>query len=148
MKNKFLLYLILGLLVISSTVLGILLVKVDKERDLLASKLNESFDFEFKPIVVSKSETINVGEEYIANIYLACVDISRPPTVHICDSLENEDYSINSLNKVLEYNDEYQTFIYRNTPRVAGEYVWWGVIINDYQGRSDSLFFSVEYQVK
>jgi hypothetical protein len=109
------------------------------------SQLNSTYLF--RPIVVPKSRTISLGEEYVADVVLSAVDSLFPPITILCyeDTINHE---LVSLSDTLPYSSKFQASIYRFKPTSKGKKKWSGKIIQHMHGVKNEFGFSVEYYVK
>lgn len=117
------------------------------EEHLLASK--ELKDNSVYDVIISKkSDRIELGEKYQAAVRLAYVNTAQIPTVLINDSVGKNDWELNIATDTLIFDDYYNSFLYEFTPSERGAYFWNGLIIHEYLGNPDTLFFHVEYTVE
>jgi hypothetical protein len=113
----------------------------------LASK--ESKDNSVYSLIISKkSDRIALGEKYQAAVRLAYVNTNQIPTVLINDSVGKNDWEFNIATDTLIFDDYYNCFGYEYTPIERGAHFWNGIIIHEYLGVPDTLYFHVEYIVE
>lgn len=148
MKKRLLSYTIVGILIISNIIQGILFYETKNENNELVRKFDDLLSTNFKPVVVTRSDTVGLGETYMANVYMASITENNLPTVVINDSIGEREFKIESLKDTLFFDDYYQTFIYENIPTEKGRHIWHGAIINNHYGRIDSLYFAIQYVVE
>lgn len=99
-------------------------------------------------IISTRSDRIELGEKYQAAVRLAYVNTAQMPTVLINDSVGKNDWELNKTTDTLIFDDYFNSFIYEHTPSERGVYFWNGLIIHEYLGVPDTLFFHVEYTVE
>jgi len=117
------------------------------EEHLLASK--EPKDNSVYDVIIStKSDRIELGEKYQAAVRLAYVNSAQIPAVLINDSVGKNDWEFNIATDTLIFDDYFNSFTYEYTPSERGAYFWNGLIIHEYLGGPDTLFFHVEYTVE
>lgn len=148
MKKLIIHYITILILLATSIIFGFLFFSVRSDRDKLAEKSNTLTDLQFRPIVVSQSDKIELGEEYVAGIYLTCINSKNPPTVIINDSMDNMGNLVKIPKDTLAYNSDYQTYIYKSEPNDKGTYRWAGIILYEYEGKIDSVLFRMQYEVE
>lgn len=135
-----------SLLILTCLVLAYLLFRKQKEFDLYIKSQNDGISY--KPIVISRSNEVKLGEEYISNIYLVRVDNSSVPQVIVNDSIDFNEFDIELLEDTLLYNEDFQTHEYRFTPKRKGVHSWGGVIINSENGKRSEYYFGEDYIVR
>lgn len=113
----------------------------------LASK--ESKDNSVYDVIIStKSDRVELGEQYQAAVRLAYINTAQIPTVLINDSVGKNDWEFNIATDTLIFNDYFNSFVYEYTPIERGLHFWNGIIIHEYLGVPDTLYFHVEYIVE
>jgi len=147
MKKQKLLYIILFLLLASNIILifYIFRVKNNNELEIIEQKADK---FVYRPIVVTKSDNIKLGEEYVANIYLACINEEELPQVLVNASVGEDEWMFKKTTDTLGYDEYFKTFIFKNTPSQKGIHYWNGIIVHNYLNKPDTLFYYLEYSVE
>ena len=118
-----------------------------QEKKILIAKTDSACNLRYRPVVVPKENMVNMGEEYSAAIYLAAINENNLPTV-IVGEMESDKFSYASLTDTLEFNDEYDTYIYNKLPTKKGAHAWGGVIENKCDTSVEKMYFQMFYEVK
>ena len=99
----------------------------------------------YQAIVISKEDTINLGDEYIAQVELLMIDTLNPPTIVLCDW---KDKKLTQTKDTIHFDQDYKTSIYKVKPDKKGTYTFAGVVSMNREEEKIERFFVVEYAVK
>jgi len=144
MKRRLLIYLVIAILVASNAVLGV----IAYNQNQWIEKCNKPADVHFTAIVLPDNNYINLGDEYLAGIYLTSTTEDNLPTVIINDTINGLAFRLSELKDTLVYDFNYHTFVYKHKPKTKGERTLSGAIFFENKGKIDSLFFRSNYCVK
>ncbi len=135
-------------LFLSNMIFVIKYLQTNSYNKYLQEKIISFENVKFSPVVVAKSDTLNVGEEYMAQVFLAYANQNDLPVVAIENECNEESFSQNYYRDTLNYNLFYNSFIYTFLPKYKGEHTWCGVINNKHFGKFEQFYFEVDYFVK
>jgi len=113
---------------------------------VLENKFNNltSQNLQYRCVVLPNSSTIQLGEEYIADVRLAAVNPKHPPVV-ILGHIDSTDNFIPS-GDTLKYDPEVQASVFREKPKKLGKHVWEGKVLN-MRDTTSNYYFHMEYTV-
>ncbi len=117
---------------------------LEDENERLKANINS---LSIRPIVIPKSTSIKLGEEYIADVRLAMVDINSPPLTILC-RFDNVANKLMPIGDTLKYNKDYESSTYRHTPTAKGLYQWAGIIFQKLDNKNLEYGFTAVYDVK
>lgn len=144
---KRIMLMVIGVLIFICFILAYKL-KVKSNELNLYTKKDKTNNISYRPVIVQRSNEIRLGEEYIANIYLAIINKTEIPSVIVGDSICFNTFNVGMLKDTLLFNEEFDTHEYRFTPNRKGEHTWGGVIINREEEIEQVYYFGGQYIVR
>ena len=100
-----------------------------------------------QPIVIPKSSTINLGEEFYADIRIAIVDTINLPIVINClwDSVNK---SLTPTGDTLIYDKDSRASIFRVRPKTRGDHYFAGILYYQFMSKNYKSGFMTKVNVK
>jgi hypothetical protein len=127
------------------------ILTLKEENKILHHKIDSIIEFQknytYRPIVVANSTELKLGEEYIADIRLSIFNKLNPPIV-LRGKIDDSSHVFIPNGDTLPVSQEYETTIYKVTPKEIGRYEWHGEIISNIPNVKYPFPFSMSFNVR
>ncbi len=119
-------------------------MEMKNEIQKLKNKLNS---LSYRPIIVPQSNKIKLGDEYIADVIIAVVDTSAPPTI-ILGNYDTIKHDFTATSDTLKYDLTHECSVYRIKPTERGSHIWSSMMIHHLNGNTTKYILTGAYEVQ